>query len=651
MCGLTGFFSPGGFRRDAAAAQVDRMRDTLVHRGPDDAGTWLDAEAGIALGHRRLSIVDLSSAGHQPMVSASGRYVLAFNGEIYNHLEIRERIGAGGSGRPEWRGHSDTETLLAAVDLWGLERALQQAVGMFALALWDREERALSLARDRMGEKPLFWGWQGRTLLFGSESKSLRAHPEFRSEIDREALPLYLRHGYVPAPRSIWQGIRKLVPGTIVRIDGGSIGELPPPRPYWSLVEAIEAGAADPFRGSDREAVDALETQLRSSVGGQMMADVPLGAFLSGGIDSSAVVALMQAQSPRPVRTFTIGFAEAGYDEAGYAKAVAAHLGTDHTELYVDSDTAAGVIPALPAMYDEPFGDSSAIPTHLVSKLARSQVTVSLSGDGGDELFGGYGRYMNHRAERAWRASRALPAPVRTAAAAALRSPLVPLADGVLNRTRRTLRRSGDRSIGARAEMVAALSTCRTQEEFYGVMMSHWQSPPVSGGGGGLAGAFRNGAPARLTEPVERMMAIDAVTYLPDDILAKVDRAAMAVSLETRVPLLDHRVVELAWRLPFSMKVREGQGKWILRQVLYRHVPPALVERPKMGFAVPVDAWMRGTLREWGEDLLSERRLREQGFLAPEPIRGRWREHVEGKHNWRDSLWLVLMFQAWLETV
>jgi asparagine synthase (glutamine-hydrolysing) len=649
MCGLTGFFSPGGFRAEDGSATATRMRDTLVHRGPDDSGTWLDADAGIALGHRRLSIVDLSAAGHQPMPSHSGRYVLAFNGEIYNHVAIRGLLDQRAASPPAWRGHSDTETLLAAIDAWGLERALQESAGMFALALWDREERALSLARDRLGEKPLYWGWQGKTLLFGSETKALRMHPDFRSEIDREALPLYLRHGYVPAPRTIWAGTRKLIPGTIVRLDAASVGEFPAPRPYWSIEDAIEAGSADPYHGSDEEAIAALEERLRTSIAGQMMADVPLGAFLSGGVDSSAVVALMQSQSSRPVKTFTIGFAEAGYNEAEHAKAVARHLGTEHTELYVDSATAATVIPKLPAMYDEPFGDSSAIPTHLISELARGNVTVSLSGDGGDEQFGGYSRYFNPRAERAWRASRSLPGPLRAAAVGALRSGLVPLADGLLYRARRKAGRPRDRAIGARAEIIAALASCRTQDEFYRVMTSHWQWPPVA-----RPGAVRtNGSPARyrsLSGAVERMMAIDSVSYLPDDILVKVDRAAMAVSLETRVPLLDHRVVEFAWRLPLGMKVREGQGKWILRQVLYRHVPRALIERPKMGFAVPVDEWLRGPLRSWGEDLLSASRLRQQGLLDPDPIRARWRQHVERRHNWRDSLWLVLMFQAWMET-
>lgn len=651
MCGLTGFFSPRGFEREEAQAVVSTMGETLWHRGPDDSGVWVDADAGVALAHRRLSILDLSSAGHQPMVSASGRHVLVFNGEIYNHLEIRARIESVTSQQPRWRGHSDTETLLTAIDLWGLKPTLEHAVGMFAMAVWDRQERVLSLARDRLGEKPLYWGWQRDTLLFGSETKSLRSHPAFRSEIDRDVLPLYLRHGYVPAPWSIWNGIRKLVPGTIVRLSADSIGQYPAPDPYWSIEDAIAAGQSDPFRGSDEEAVSALEKQIRIAVAGQMVADVPLGAFLSGGIDSSTIVALMQAQSGRPVKTFTIGFAEAGYDEAEHSKAVARHLGTEHTELYVTAAQAAAVIPKLPMLYDEPFGDASAIPTHLVSQLARAHVTVSLSGDGGDEVFGGYARYFNRNAERVWRTARSLPRPLRELTVSALQSDLVMLADDMVHGIRRTLRRPRDRALYARTEMIAALCSCRNQEEFYTVMTSQWQQPPVSHAGASLASGSSAPLLRSVSEPVERMMATDTVSYLADDILVKVDRAAMAVSLETRVPLLDHRVVELAWRLPYSMKVRGGQGKWLLRQVLYRHVPRELVERPKMGFGVPVDEWVRGPLRDWAEDHLSERKLNEQGLLDPGPIRARWKQHVERRHNWQDSLWLVLMFQAWLESV
>jgi asparagine synthase (glutamine-hydrolysing) len=650
MCGLAGFLSPSGFHQADAAAVVTRMRDTLAHRGPDDAGSWLDGEAGIALTHRRLSILDLSPAGHQPMQSTSGRFMLIFNGEVYNHLDIRRKLEKLSHGPTQWRGHSDTETLLAAIEQWGLEQTLKQCVGMFALALWDRQERALSLARDRMGEKPLFYGWQGDVLLFGSELKALRAHPKFRSEIERNALPAYLRHGYIPAPCSIWRGIRKLTPGCVVRFGGGDLGMLPEPKPYWSLVNSIAAGKADPFRGSDKDAIDALEWHLRDAVAGQMVADVPLGAFLSGGIDSSTVVALMQAQSSRPVKTFTIGFSEAGYNEAEHARAVAKHLGTEHTEFYVDAAQARAVIPDLTFMYDEPFGDSSAIPTHLVSKLARKYVAVSLSGDGGDELFGGYGRYFNNKGERIWRAARALPAPLRALAVSLVRSGSFLVLDDVLKAINSALRRPVRQSLGARANLVASLANCVSREDFYNIMTSQWHQPPVAS----LGKSSNWSRPVQhldlLSNSVEHMMLTDSLTYLPDDILAKVDRAAMAVSLETRVPMLDHRVVELAWRLPYEKKVRDGQGKWLLRQVLYRHVPREIVDRPKMGFGVPIGDWLRGPLRDWAEDLLDESKLTSQGLFDPKPIRVRWKQHLEGQNNWRDSLWLVLMFQAWHRT-
>jgi asparagine synthase (glutamine-hydrolysing) len=647
MCGLAGFLSPQGFHQDEAVTVVTRMRETLAHRGPDDAGSWLDGEAGIALAHRRLSILDLSPAGHQPMQSVSGRFVLVFNGEVYNHLEIRRKLAEAGRGPASWRGHSDTETLLAAIEQWGLEQTLRQCVGMFALALWDRQERALALARDRMGEKPLFYGWQGDVLLFGSELKALRAHPKFRSEIEGNALPAYLRHGYIPAPWSIWRGIFKLTPGCVVHFKGYDLGTLTEPKPYWSLADAIAAGKADPFQGSDKDAIDALERQLQVAIAGQMVADVPLGAFLSGGIDSSTVVALMQARSRRPVKTFTIGFREAGYNEAEHARAVAKHLGTEHTELYVDAAQARSVIPELTCMYDEPFGDSSAIPTHLVSQLARQHVAVSLSGDGGDELFGGYNRYFNLKGERIWRAARSMPEPFRALAVSLVRYGSFHALDEALKVINSALRRPVGRSLGARANLFADLANCLNREDLYIAMTSQWHQPPVAS----LVESSDWRRPAQpldlLSNPVEHMMLTDSLTYLPDDILTKVDRAAMAVSLETRVPILDHRVVELAWRLPYEKKVRDGEGKWLLRQVLYRHVPREIVDRPKMGFGVPIGEWLRGPLRDWAEDLLDESKLTSQGLFDPKPIRARWKQHVAGQHNWRDSLWLVLMFQAW----
>ena len=646
MCGIVGFFDPRGFHFADAEATLVRMRDRLVHRGPDGAGTWLDPDAGIALGHRRLSILDLSPAGHQPMVSASGRYVLAFNGEIYNHLDIRQQLEA--AGPLVWRGRSDTESLLAAIDFWGLEQALKASVGMFSLALWDRHERVLSLARDRMGEKPLFYGWQGGVLIFGSELKALRAQPAFEGVIDRDVLPLYLRHGYIPLPWCIWRGIRKLRPGTSVHFHASDQNTEATPKPYWSFYVTALQGQADPFIGSDETAIDSLEAALKQAVTGQLVSDVPLGAFLSGGIDSSTVVALMQSQSSRPVKTFTIGFVEAGYSEAVHAKAVAAHLGTDHTEMIVTADQARQVIPQLSEMYDEPFGDSSAIPTFLVSQLARQQVTVSLSGDGGDELFGGYGRYFNTKAEAIWQSGRAMPGFARELLSSALRSKALSYANSALHRFSESVYRPIGKSLTARCNLIADLIQCTTQSEYYQVITSQWNPAPVLKSVVELTYGLSTQQRQAFQLTVEQMMAQDSVTYLPDDILVKVDRAAMAVSLESRVPLLDHRVVELAWRMPYHLKVRNGQGKWLLRQVLYRHIPQELIDRPKMGFGVPVDQWLRGPLREWSEDLLGQQRLGEEGFLDYKAVRDRWNEHQQRRHNWRDSLWLVLMWQAWI---
>lgn len=635
MCGLAGFLQPGGFEGIAAAQVLPRMRERLLHRGPDLAGEWLDAHAGIALGHRRLSIVDLSPAGQQPMASVSGRYVLAYNGEIYNHMDIRRSIEKA-AGIQIWRGHSDTETLLAAIEQWGLTQALRSCVGMFAIALWDRQTRSLTLARDRLGEKPLYYGWQGKTLLFGSEIKALMAHPDFRHEVNDAALPLFLRHGYIPAPWSVWRGVQKLPPGTFLVFSAGHRApELPQPESYWSLAEAVEQGQRQAFEGSDEEAVNALEGQLNQAISGQKLADVPVGAFLSGGIDSSTVVALMQGQSSQAIKTFTIGFHEADYNEATHARAIAHHLGTDHTELYVTDRDSRDVIPDLVDMYDEPFGDSSAIPTHLVSRLARSQVTVSLSGDAGDELFGGYDRYFNQRAYRIWRVGRQMPCFLSAAASAVLSSPL----QGMLSP-----------SLSRQCTMAAQLLSAATHADYYRSITSQWQPSPHIRDVESLPYGYGEAQLARLQQPVERMMAQDSVTYLPDDILVKVDRAAMAVGLETRVPMLDHRVVELAWRMPYRMKVRDGQGKWLLRQVLHRHVPRQMMERPKMGFGVPIDIWLRGPLRDWAENLLSAQGLQAQGYLNVQHISSAWQQHVSGKRNHRDSLWVVLMWQAWLQS-
>jgi asparagine synthase (glutamine-hydrolysing) len=651
MCGVTGIFTPGGGASLQALAR--RMADTLAHRGPDDSGIWADEAAGVALAHRRLSILDLSPTGHQPMLSASGRYVIVFNGEIYNHLDVRRELGAPtalgacGGGACGWRGRSDTETLLAAFEAWGVEKALQTAIGMFAFALWDRETRTLMLARDRLGEKPMYYGWLGSSFVFGSELKAIRAHPGFDGVVDRGALALFLRHAYVPSPHSIYRAIRKLPPATILAVTPES--REPRLTPYWSARAVAEMGAAGPIEISDAEAVSTLEDLLKEAVAGQMVADVSLGAFLSGGIDSSTVAALMQAQSPRPVKTFTVGFAEWGYDEAGHAAAVARHLGTDHTDLYVTSVEAQAVIPRLPRIYDEPFADSSQIPTFLVAQLARRHVTVALSGDGGDEVFGGYNRHV--WAPSVWRRTRGVPRALRRAVGGLLTS--VPpttldrafrLGAGIVP-ARYRFAEAGDK-----LHKLAGILALEHPEAIYRDLVSRWRSPErVVRDGVELATTLTDHREwARLPDFERRMMYLDLVTYLPDDILVKVDRAAMSVSLETRVPLLDPRVVEFAWRLPLSQKMRQGQGKWLLRQLLYRHVPRHLVERPKQGFGVPIGAWLRGPLRDWAEALLDEGRVKAEGYFHAAAIRRCWDDHLSGRRNRADELWGVLMFQAWL---
>jgi asparagine synthase (glutamine-hydrolysing) len=626
-------------------SSVRSMVAAIRYRGPDDSGVWSDQRTGIGLGHARLSILDLTPEGHQPMVSASGRYVIVFNGEVYNFAELRSELEVVGQ---KFRGHSDTEMMLAAFEEWGIEKAIPRFVGMFAFVLWDRAKRVLTLACDRMGEKPLYYGWQGNTFLFGSELKALKAHPAFQGEIDRGALALMLRHNYIPAPYSIYKDIRKLLPGTYLNfLMGKREGE---PVQYWSVREVAERGQAQPFAGSETEAVMALESHLLGSISLQMIADVPLGAFLSGGVDSSTVVALMQAQSSRPVKTFTIGFHEEGYDEAQYAKSVARHLGTEHTELYIMPKEAMNVIPRLPALYDEPFSDSSQIPTFLVSELARRHVTVSLSGDGGDELFGGYNRYF--WATNIWRRISWAPQPMRAALAGALTA-LPPSAWNVMFEGLVHFLPAGWRyaNPGDKLHKLAEILAVRTPEEIYLGLVSHWKQPTEV-----VRGTHE--PPTVLTDPAQwadlpdfeqRMMYLDQMTYLPGDILTKVDRAAMGVSLETRVPFLDHRVVEFAWSLPLPMKIRNGQGKWLLRQVLGRHVPKELMERPKMGFGVPIDMWLRGPLKGWAEELLNEARLQREGFFDHRPIREKWVEHRTGRRNWSYYLWDVLMFQAWLE--
>jgi asparagine synthase (glutamine-hydrolysing) len=644
MCGIVGFLDRS-FAARPAVELVRRMATAIAHRGPDDEGVWNDPDSGITLAQRRLAIVDLSPAGHQPMFSADGRHVIIFNGEIYNHAAIRADLE---SEAPQgWRGHSDTEVLLAAISHWGLKPALERCVGMFAFALWDRQKRTLTLVRDRVGEKPLYYARLGRSFAFASELKALRVHPAWSQVIDRGSLALLMRHGYVPAPYTIFKGIHKLRPGHILILEEGA--QEPRIEVYWSAYSAAEQGRLRPFGGTREEAVDKLDALMHQSLRGQMMADVPLGAFLSGGVDSSTVVALMQSMSAQPIRTFTIGFDVAGYNEAEHAKKVAEHLGTHHTELYVTEQEALDVIPKLPQIYCEPFSDPSQIPTFLVSQLARRDVTVSLSGDAGDELFSGYTRYAI--AERLWRKLSLVPLGLRRVAADVATLPSPGLYDSLAGPLMRLMPEHRRYSrIGDKVHKAAALVSLQSVDDVYLRLCSQWNRPEEFVIDGEEHPTMLSGLEALpdLAGPVERMMYIDTMSYLPDDILVKVDRAAMAVSLETRVPLLDHRIVEFALSLPLSISRAEGTTKWPLRQLLYRHVPKSLVDRPKMGFGIPIDSWLRGALRDWAEDLLSESRLRHENYFRPEPIRKVWLEHLSGRRNNQYPLWNVLMFQAWL---
>ncbi|MDD2989156.1 MAG: asparagine synthase (glutamine-hydrolyzing) [Zoogloea sp.] len=643
MCGITGALSLDGLVEQS----IRRMTDTLFLRGPDDGGVWLNAAGEIGLGHRRLSILDLSPAGHQPMHSACGRFVIAFNGEVYNHLDLRTELESAGDA-PSWRGHSDTETLLAGIAAWGLAATLKRAVGMFAMAVWDHQTRTLQLARDRIGEKPLYYGWVQGAFVFGSELKALRAYPGFDNPIDRDVLALYFQFCAVPAPYSIYKDVFKLEPGCILSLQAECmVARNPAIEPYWSFVDVVRKGMAAPI-DDEHTALEALESVLKQAIAAQSVADVPLGAFLSGGVDSSAIVALMQSQSSRPVQTFTIGFDEAGFDESPYAMAVAGHLGTEHNELRVRASDALAVIPTLSSLYDEPFADSSQIPTHIVCRAARTKLTVALSGDAGDELFGGYNRYFWGR--RIWSRMGWIPLPLRQKLGSAMAGFSPDSWDrigGLLSGARGVVR-MGDKV----HKLAHGLKTVRGLDDLYRSLVTEWPSTSKLVIGAGPLPTRLDDATlvAGINDSEHRMMLWDTLTYLPDDILTKVDRAAMGISLETRVPFLDHRVVEFAWRLPLNLKIRNGQGKWALRQVLYKYVPQELIERPKAGFGIPVGEWLRGPLREWAEALLDEERLSREGYLNPAPIRLAWSQHLSGRHDWTPRLWCVLMFQAWLES-
>ena len=633
MCGITGFIS----RKSRTEAELHvcaaAMARSLVHRGPDDEGVWVDASAGVALGFRRLSIIDLSPRGHQPMVSATGRYVIVFNGEIYNHNDLRAELR-----NETWRGGSDTETLLACIERWGVGGALARVVGMYAFAVWDRQDRVLTLVRDRLGEKPLYFGTlPNGDVVFGSELKALKAHDGWQGEIDPSALSAFMRYSAVPGALSIYRGIQKLPPGGIVQIRDGTIASQ---GTYWSLGTATTL-SEDAHTVTDAQAIDRLDALLTDTVQHQMIADVPIGAFLSGGIDSSTIVAMMCKSGAANVRTFSIGFEEEAFNEAPHAKRIAHHLGTSHSEEYVTAPQALEVIPKLPTIYDEPFADSSQIPTYLLCGSARRSVSVALTGDGADELFGGYDRYRI--AASIWPWISKTPRSARRGLANLIRKVPVGLLDGLVRKANDfslPVRLSGERLHKFADSVLGAPSAFA----LYVALVSSWQNPEDLVIGGNAAGGESSLFDLALVEAMCRM---DLGHYLPDDILVKVDRASMAVSLETRAPFLDHRIVDFATRLSPDRRIRQGKSKWILRQVLDRYVPRELIDRPKQGFGVPIASWLRGPLRDWAEDLLDEKQIREQGLLRPEPIRKKWLEHLSGGYNWQYPLWTVLMFQAW----
>ncbi|MGB6756284.1 MAG: asparagine synthase (glutamine-hydrolyzing) [Xanthobacteraceae bacterium] len=637
MCGIAGFI--GAASGGDIGATAEALAKSIAYRGPDDQGIWTDNECETALVHRRLSIIDLSAAGHQPMLSADGRYVISYNGEVYSFRPIADELAARGH---KFRGHSDTEVILESFAVNGIEATLKRMIGMFAIALWDRRDRTLTLMRDRLGIKPLYWAKFGNTFLFGSELKALRAHPGWTPRIDQSAVAAFMRHNYIPAPRTIYEGVHKLEPGTVLTLPWRSEPNI---SRFWDARSVARDGSHNPVEGSDAELTEQLESLLKDAVSRRMIADVPLGAFLSGGVDSSTVVALMQAAKSGTVKSFSIGFDIEGYNEAPHAAAVARHLQTDHTELTVTSKEALDVIPRLADFYDEPFADSSQIPTYLVSAMTRKYVTVALSGDGGDELFAGYNRYQ--LTQRFWRSLSLMPRAVRKGAAAALTAVRPDRWTQILSALPSRLRPP---QAGDKVHKAAAVLRLDSADAVYRRLVSHWEPSEIMPQVAEPRSILDDATVAKdFPDLLKRMQFLDLVTYLPDDILTKVDRASMAVALEARVPLIDHRVVEFAWRLPENVKVRNGASKWLLRQVLYRHVPPELIERPKMGFGIPLGEWLRGPLRDWAETLLNEQRLRQAGLLDAGMVRRYWADHLDGRRNWQYLIWDVLMLEAWRE--
>ena len=648
MCGITGYYSKSKINSKFI---IKKMSSTISHRGPDSNGFWEDSEFGISLGHERLSIIDLSIFGHQPMLSSSKQFVITYNGEIYNHLELRCELNSNKS-NINWAGNSDTETLLEAIDFWGIEVALNKIQGMFAFAIWDKKNRILSLARDRMGEKPLYFGWQGKgkkkVFLFGSELKALKAHPDFESEINRNAIALQMYYSNIPAPHTIYKNIFKLLPGNYLQLKESDfqLETLPKSKSYWSYENIATAGIGNQLPLNIQKTKDDLEDLLKNSIRKQMLSDLPVGAFLSGGIDSSTIVALMQSQSSKPVKTFTIGFNESNYNEAGYAKDVAKYLRTDHTEIYVSDKQAMEIIPKLSSIYDEPFSDSSQIPTFLVSQLAKSKVAVSLSGDGGDELFGGYNRYV--LSKNWWSKISYIPLPIRKF----LANKIYSIPPSFWKKIQKIITNSKFR--GNLSDLIYKFSKvlkCKSIDDAYLNLISSFDKPTevVLKSDFEIPTISNHITELNMFDDQQKMMIFDALLYLPNDILVKVDRAAMATSLETRTPFLDHKIVEYSWRIPQELKFKDGQGKWILRQILHKYVPKKLIERSKVGFGIPIDIWLRGALKDWGEDLLNEKRLKNEGYFDVKKIRKKWEEHKSGKRNWQNHLWNILIFQSWLE--